>query len=70
MLEDGTYEALVVDANDDDDALRIDVTIITGAHKGDVVSLRATGTERDAVELLGLPVTLVVEDGAPRLILD
>jgi hypothetical protein len=70
MLEDGTYDALIIDVDVDNGTLRVDVTIVSGAHKGDVVSLRATDVRRDPIELLGIPVTLFVEDGAPRMTFD
>jgi hypothetical protein len=69
VLEDGTYDALVVDATVDpaaaDDVLALDLTILSGAHKGEVVSLRATGLHRDELDLLGLPGMIVVENGVP-----
>ena len=65
MLEDGLYDALVVDATADGEALALDLTILGGAHKGDVVSVRATGLGVDDVEILGMPGTLVVEIGVP-----
>ena len=69
VLEDGRYDALVVDATVDPtapgDVLALDLTILSGAHKGEVVSLRATGLQRDELDLLGLPGTIVVENGVP-----
>ena len=65
-LADGVYDAFVVWAETrDDGALALDLTITTGEHKGDVVSVRATGAPRDAIELVGVPCTLRVRDGAP-----
>ncbi|MEY2448880.1 MAG: hypothetical protein QOH79_2356 [Acidimicrobiaceae bacterium] len=69
-LPDGTYDVLVVDATADGDALAIEITIIGGDHKGDVVSVRATGLGVDELDLLGVPGTLHVVDGAPRLTVD
>lgn len=73
MLEDGAYDVFIVDANDDeddDDVVHVTVTIIGGAHKGDVLTLHARGAQRDSAALLGLPGTLVVRDGEPRLDVD
>ena len=73
MLDDGTYDALVIDATrvaDDDASIALDLTIVSGSHKGEVVSVRATHLARDEVALLGLPATLIVESGAPRVIVD
>ena len=69
-LPDGTYDALVVDANADRDAIALEITIISGVHKGDVVALRATGLDVDELDLLGMPGTLTVEDGVPRFVVD
>ena len=77
-LPDGVYDAFVVwiDARDDG-MLAVDLTVIDGAHKGDVVcviaspdatraSLRIT-SGGDALDMVGLPCTLHVEGGSPRL---
>ena len=57
-LPDGRYDVLVVDATADDDALAIEITILAGAHKGEVVGVRATGVKLDELDLLGLPAAL------------
>ena len=65
-LDDGVYDAFVVWAETrDDGALALDLTITTGARKGDVVSLRATDAPREAIDLVGVPCTLRVRDGEP-----
>jgi hypothetical protein len=69
-LPDGVYEVLVVDATADGDALALEITIISGAHKGDVVAVRATGLGVDELDLLGLPGTLRVVEGAPQFAVD
>jgi hypothetical protein len=69
-LPDGTYDVVVVDATADRDALAIEITILSGAHKGDVVGIRATGLDVDELDLLGMPGTLTVEDGVPRFLVD
>jgi hypothetical protein len=67
-LADGVYDAFVVWAETrDGGAIALDLTITTGAHKGDVVSVRATGTPRDAIDLVGMPCTLRVRAGAPAV---
>lgn len=67
-LADGVYDAFVVWAEPRDDrALTIDLTITTGACKGDVVSVRAASAPRDAIDLVGLPCTLRVRKGEPRI---
>lgn len=73
MLEDGTYDVFIVDANEDDedaDVVHVTLTILDGTHKSDVIVLHARGLGRASIELFGLPGTLVVRDGAPHLELD
>jgi hypothetical protein len=71
MLDDGSYDAFIVWADtreDTRDAIDVQLTITSGAHKGDVVELVATKfMTRDPIELVGLPCTLVVRDGVPRI---
>ena len=65
-LADGVYDAFVVWAETrDDGAIALDLTITTGARKGDVVSVRATSAPGDAIELVGMPCTLSVHAGEP-----
>ena len=69
MLPDDTYDVIIIDATDDakQNVARLEVTITSGAHKGDVVSLKATNLARDALQLLGEPARLHVRDGVPTL---
>lgn len=70
VLEDGDYEALVVDAGDggDDPAgALVELAIVAGPHKGEVVAVRASELRRDPVDLLGLPATLTVAGGRPHV---
>lgn len=69
-LPDGRYDVLVVDATAGVDDFAIELTILSGPHKGEVVGLRASGFEADEVELLGLPGTLHVENGVPRFVVE
>ena len=67
-VDDGRYDAFVVWAETrEDGAIALDLTITTGARKGDVVSLRASSAPRDPIDLVGLPCTLVVEHAEPRV---
>ena len=71
VLPDGSHDVLVVDVQTDvDDVARLELAIVAGPHKGEVVMLRATGIDRDAIDMLGLPATLIVEDGNPRVVFD
>jgi hypothetical protein len=67
VLDDGTYDAVVVDAEEDGDAVRVELTIVAGAHKGEVVAVRATGLRRDPLDLLALPATVTVAGGRPHV---
>lgn len=71
MLDDGTYDALVVDAEPrDGGAVSIDLTVVSGPAKGEVVTVLARGLAGDPVDLLGVPATLTVTGGAPSLRLE
>ena len=44
------------------------LAITAGAHKGEVIELVASNfATRDPIELVGLPCTLVVDNGTPRI---
>jgi hypothetical protein len=67
QLDDGRYDAFVVWAEARDDGrIACDLTITTGAHKGEVLTVlaRATG---DPLARVGLRCTLVVVVGNPRI---
>jgi hypothetical protein len=67
QLDDGRYDAFVVWAEARDDGrIACDLTITTGAHKGEVLTVlaRATG---DPLAFVGLPCNLFVEEGIPRI---
>ncbi|HEY3096695.1 MAG TPA: hypothetical protein VGK05_07645 [Acidimicrobiia bacterium] len=67
-LADGTYDAFIVWAEERvDGTIALDLTITTGPRKGDVVSVRATDAPRDALALVGMPCTLHVTSGQPRI---
>ncbi len=68
MLEDGTYDALVFDADDaEGGGVAVELTIIAGDHKGAVVSVVSPDWQGDALDLLGIPATLVVTGGRPQV---
>jgi hypothetical protein len=73
VLDDGRYDAFIVwaEARVDDeerDVIAFELTITSGVHKGEVVELRASNmTTRDPIDLVGLPCTLVVDGGVPRI---
>ncbi len=67
-LPDGSYEGMILDVRDEphEGTVRVDVVITTGAHKGDVLVMRSGEVVEDPL-LMGLPTTLTVEGGEPRL---
>jgi len=70
VLDDGTYDVFVIDAQDvvgNDDAIRLELTVISGPRKGEVVAVVATQLHVDAIAVLGLPATLIVENASPRV---
>ena len=71
MLADGRYDVIVVDATaEGGETLHLDVAVLSGEHKGEVVSVRATGLGVDELEALGMPGTLTVTGGEPALLLE
>ena len=92
MLEDGTYDAIVVDASAVDPAagdadgtrtdtgdagpaaaagaVSIELTIVAGPAKGEMVTVLGRNLGGDPLDLLGVPATLTVTDGAPALRLE
>ena len=72
VLPDGTYDVFVVEATSEGpgDRLRLDVTIVAGEQKGEVVSVRAEGLGLSEIHALGSPGTLRVTGGEPTLTLE
>ena len=70
VLPDGTYDAFVVDVTVDSGVTTLELTILGGPHKGEVVTVRAQGISGDETDLLGMPATLIVENGTPRVTID
>jgi hypothetical protein len=71
-LTDGSYEVLVVEVVSAPSRadMQLELALVTGSHKGEVVRVRAEGLRRDPVDLLGLPATLIVSKGEPELRFD
>lgn len=70
-LPDGTYDAIVVDADDVGDGVTsVELTVLAGPHKGQVLELRGPRGDRDPIDLLGVPATITVVEGRPRLRLE
>ena len=54
----------------DDGALDLELTILSGDHKGEVVAMQARNLGVDELDALGMPGTLLVADGDPSLVLE
>ena len=76
MIDDGRYDVFVVDATplEPPDAglggWQLELTILAGAHKGEVVAVSAAGLRGSEFDLIGMPGTLVVENGEPAFRVD
>jgi hypothetical protein len=70
VLPDGTYDAFVLDATRDGEVLHLELTIIAGRHKGEVLTLSATGLDRDELDLMGVPATIAVDGGRPAVTIE
>jgi hypothetical protein len=75
VLGDGAYDVFVVDAtrvdlDGEDPTWRLDLTILAGDHKGEVVTLDATGLDGSEFDLIGMPGTLTVAEGEPSFHID
>lgn len=67
LLPDGSYDAFIVWSEARDDGrVALDLTITVGAHKGEVLTVIGPAGA-DPIALVGLPCTLVVEEGIPRI---
>jgi hypothetical protein len=70
-LDDGSYEAMCVDATAAaDGAIVLSIAIVSGPRKGEVVDVRASGMDDDAIDLLAMPCVLTVKDGQPAVVFD
>lgn len=73
MLEDGTYDVFIVDAtplDGDRGGFRLELTVVSGEHKSEVVTLDAAGMVGEEFDLMGMPGTLTVTDGSPSFRVD
>ena len=65
-LPDGRYDVLVIDAGEDG----LELTLVAGEHKGEVLAVSSSANLGDPVDLMGMPATLVVTDGVPSVTID
>ena len=75
MIPDGTYDAFVIDAepgvaDDGTEHMHLDLTILSGDEKGNIVSVTATGLPGTVIDLMGMPATLTVTEGRPVVRID
>ena len=73
MLPDDTYDVFVIDAEDDatdTGVVRLELTVTSGSHKGDVIAVRASNLQRPSLDLIGLPARLEVVNGVPAVAFD
>jgi len=75
VIPDGTYDAFVVDAasglgDDGTEHMHLDLTILSGEQKGNMVSVTAAGLPGTEIDLMGMPATLTVVDGVPVVRID
>jgi hypothetical protein len=71
VLPDGTYDAFVIDAEvQGGGRTALELTIVAGELKGEVVEITAVGLAGDDIALLGMPATITVTDGSPHVRID
>ena len=71
VIADGTYDVFIVDATElAAGGWQLELTILAGEHKGELVTINAQGLEGEEFDLLGMPGTLVVADGSPAFRID
>ncbi|MFZ4518552.1 MAG: hypothetical protein ACOYOP_09190 [Microthrixaceae bacterium] len=70
LLPDGTYDAMVVDADAAGAGTTVELAISTGEFKGQVLALASDEPLGDPIDLLGMPATLTVAFGVPSVRID
>lgn len=70
-VPDGRYDVFIVDAEPHaehpDSVVAVEVTIVSGEFKGEVIKLNANGISGSDIDLMGMPAVLTVTGGAPVL---
>ncbi|MCP4434060.1 MAG: hypothetical protein GY812_00985 [Actinomycetia bacterium] len=73
-LPDGAYDVFVVNADDlptdGGTTTALELTITSGEHRSETMALTAPTWLGEPVELIGMPATLTVADGAPSVRID
>jgi hypothetical protein len=67
-LRDGTYDAIIISAEQRDDAVALECAITAGDARGDVLNIVTSSfVARDPLSLLGMPCTLIVRGDEIRV---
>ena len=70
-LDDGTYDGFIIDVDELAEAMvRLDITILGGERKGDVIEIAVANLAADPLDLIGMPVTITVTGGHPTVSVD
>ena len=73
-IPDGRYDVFIVDAEPHPDqpesVVSVEVTVVSGEFKGEVIKLNANGISGSDIDLMGMPAVLTVTGGAPVLTLE
>ena len=68
MLDDGTYDAFILWAEQRDEGVALECTITSGELRGEVVNIVTSSfVARDPLSLIGLACTLIVRDNEIRV---
>ena len=68
MLDDGTYDAFIIWAEQRDDGVALECTITSGELRGEVVNIVTSSfVARDPFSLVGLACSLIVRDNEIRV---
>lgn len=84
LLPDGDHDAFVIDAaahtvdgagadatvDESGRSWVLELAIVSGPHKGEVVTVHASQLDGDEFDLMGMPATLTVTDGNPTVRID
>lgn len=73
-LPDDTYDVFVVNADDlptdGGRSTALELTVVSGIHRGGTMALTAPSWLGEPVDLIGLPATLTITDGTPSVVID
>ena len=68
MLDDGTYDAFIIWAEQRDEGVALECTITSGELRGEVVNIVTSSfVARDPLSLVGLACPLIVRDKEIRV---